>query len=276
VILSHFFVSFTFYCTVSKSIVDLHGGFLFVSSDGIPGRGCVFTILLRKDRLSLDLPLFTPSTSLVATVPQQDIDDLEANLKFSSQEKEPPPEGFSKTNRIFPIEESPKSLKSLHESDGFTRSVPCVQPPDVAGLTSIAAKPFPRVALCVDDSSMSRKLIGKYLEHHFEVLYAVDGLNAVEVVKNSLTEGHSTIDIIFMDNFMPLLDGLKATHQIRELGFRGPIVGITGNCEPDQIDDFIEQGATTVIEKPIQLNFFRKVILGKEDILRTLCLTLLL
>jgi two-component system, sensor histidine kinase and response regulator len=281
----------TLVSAVSKSIVDLHNGMLLVSSDGIPGKGCVFSVLIRKTQLSSDLPLFI-SSSIANSQHQSMIDeelDLEANHENESHSQAAadvvPEESHtgnsftwnSKTNRIQPLD-SLKSKASPRESD-YAHSLSRVHLSDTdsgahptAGITGGGAGFFPRVALCVDDSVLNRKLIGRYLEQHFEVLYAVNGLNAVEIVKNSLAE-ENEIDVIFMDNLMPVMDGLEATHQIRELGFKGPIIGITGNCEPEQIDEFIGQGANTVIHKPIQLDHFRKVILGM--ILHPLPLSLL-
>jgi CheY-like chemotaxis protein len=252
---------------------------LSVTSDGIPGRGCVFTVLIKKD-LSPDLPFF--SSHSIANSQHQVDDDLEANHESSSQAEDLVPDGLhaafawnSKPNRIQPLK-SPKSTSSSspRESD-YAHSLSRVQlsdadhgsrPSTATAATSGApcgGNFFPQIALCVDDSALNRKLIGKYLEQHFEVLYAVDGLNAVQIVKNSMEEGNE-VDIVFMDNLMPVMDGLEATRHIRELGFKGPIVGITGNCEPEQIEEFVEQGATTVIPKPIQLEHFGKVILGKS------------
>lgn len=240
-----------------------------MTSDGIPGRGCVFTVLIRKNHLPSHLPIFSSPSMLNS---QHPVDDLEANREPGDHDEDLVPEGLpmggtfawnSKHNRIQPLK-SPNSTLSPRESD-YIHSLSRVQlsdadhgPVDARGG---GTRFFPRVALCVDDSALNRKLMGKYLEQHFEVLYAIDGRNAVEVVKSSMAEGFG-IDIIFMDNLMPVMDGVEATHLIRELGFKGPIVGVTGNCEPEQNEEFVEQGATVVIHKPIQLDHFGKVILG--------------
>jgi CheY-like chemotaxis protein len=151
--------------------------------------------------------------------------------------------------------------------------------------TATTATNFPSchrpVALCVDDSVLNRKLIGKYLEKHFNVLYAADGLRAVELVHHSLNtnntiatdttgggggeecgEPRSSIALILMDHIMPVMDGLEATRKIRELGFQGPIVGITGNCSPEQVEEFLTQGATRIVQKLVPLDQFDDLIVG--------------
>lgn len=117
------------------------------------------------------------------------------------------------------------------------------------------------IALCVDDSSLNRKFIGRFLEKYFsKVHYCVNGLEAVEYMEKSLIENLETISIIFMDNVMPVMDGLEATTKIRNLGYTGPIVGVTGNCLPEQIDEFLGHGASVIIQKPVTLETFGKIV----------------
>ena len=118
------------------------------------------------------------------------------------------------------------------------------------------------VALCVDDSALNRKFIGRFLEKYFSTVhYFINGLEAVEFVEKSFLHSE-TISIIFMDNVMPIMNGLEATTKIRSLGYTGPIVGVTGNCLPEQIDEFLGHGASIIIQKPITLESFRKVVGG--------------
>ena len=54
-----------------------------------------------------------------------------------------------------------------------------------------------------------------------------------------------------MDKEMPLCDGYAATQRIRALGFRGLILGVTGNAIVDDINAFLAIGADAVITKPV-------------------------
>jgi CheY-like chemotaxis protein len=208
---------------VSKSIIDLHGGTLSVSSEGIPGKGATFTICLiihSYGQSSLPLTGVMGAASVAPTAPLP----------------------FTPISKI-----SPTSLPEGLEMTENQRNIEASLPP---------------VALCVDDSPLNRKFLGKFLGKYFRVIYCVNGLEAVEHVKKTLLTV-DCVSIIFMDNVMPVMDGLEATSQIRSLGFLGPIVGVTGNCLPEQLEEFSQKGATMIVQKPIKLESFGKLIYGK-------------
>lgn len=52
---------------------------------------------------------------------------------------------------------------------------------------------------------------------------------------------------------MPVLNGPPATKQLRSLGCKCCIVGVTGNVMPDDIQDFLSHGANTVLAKPLSM-----------------------
>ena len=60
------------------------------------------------------------------------------------------------------------------------------------------------------------------------------------------------VDGVVMDNSMPFLDGTKATRLIRKLGYRGMIVGVTGNALENDTSDFIANGVDEVFIKPLR------------------------
>lgn len=51
--------------------------------------------------------------------------------------------------------------------------------------------------------------------------------------------------------FQPVMDGPSATMRIRELGFEGPIIGVTGNMMQGDVNHFVRCGATIVLPKPL-------------------------
>jgi CheY-like chemotaxis protein len=68
----------------------------------------------------------------------------------------------------------------------------------------------------------------------------------------------TTFDIIFMDNFMNRLNGPETTHQLRDIGFENPIIGVTGGTA-DEMDLFFIQGANMVLQKPINYRMIQQV-----------------
>ena len=58
-------------------------------------------------------------------------------------------------------------------------------------------------------------------------------------------------DAVLMDSHMPRMDGPTATSEMRKLGFKGPIIGITGDTADRDIDHFLNHGASRVLTKPV-------------------------
>lgn len=61
---------------------------------------------------------------------------------------------------------------------------------------------------------------------------------------------------------MPRMRGTEATAKIRKLGFKGIILGLTGNALEDDVKDFIRHGANKVMPKPFDLLEFKKMVLA--------------
>jgi CheY-like chemotaxis protein len=103
--------------------------------------------------------------------------------------------------------------------------------------------------LVVEDSADNRFLIGHSLKTLGvqQIDYAVNGLEGVRKAKDA------EYDVILMDLSMPVMDGYTATLQLREMGFRRPIIAITANA----IDYVYEKaralksGFTDYLTKPL-------------------------
>ena len=127
----------------------------------------------------------------------------------------------------------------------------------------IEAPPPKLQVLVVDDSRICRKLTKECIRKELkaidkEALFhdCEDGLQAVNMVKNS----EYRFDIICMDSVMESIDGLEATRCIRALGFRGVIVAISGNVQPEDVNAFMTAGADHFISKPFDLQQFSEVL----------------
>ncbi len=106
--------------------------------------------------------------------------------------------------------------------------------------------------LIVDDNATNRMVASKLLhDFNVQINVACNGLEAVTAVKSF------TYDVVLMDVRMPKMDGLEATRQIRACGeeFSSvPIIGLTANVFPEEIQACREAGMNDVVSKPVRKN----------------------
>lgn len=97
-----------------------------------------------------------------------------------------------------------------------------------------------RTALVVDDGAMSRRVCSTVLrELGYEVDYSDNGRDAVDRIcpVNPATEDEileKNYDVIIMDCFMSVIDGLDTVAALRLGGFTGAIIGLSY----DTLDDY--------------------------------------
>ena len=77
-----------------------------------------------------------------------------------------------------------------------------------------------------------------------------DGSQAVEYLKGDI----EACNVVFMDNLMPVMNGIDATRAIRGLGYRHLIIGCTGNVMEDDVRCYLDAGADMVLYKPLRMN----------------------
>lgn len=127
--------------------------------------------------------------------------------------------------------------------------------------------------LAVDDTALSRKMMARLLRTAgHEVLEAEDGVDCLQVMhctvqgpavplSGSNRSGNiglnTAVDIILIDENMPNMTGPEATKRLRDCGYSGLIIGVTGDCYQDQIAHFIQEGANAVLPKPLRLESLR-------------------
>ena len=85
--------------------------------------------------------------------------------------------------------------------------------------------------MIVDDSGPSRKSLGRLLskEGHM-IVECANGKQAVQALKTTMALAimEDQLDIIILDDIMPVMGGPEAAKCLRELGYQGTIVGLTG------------------------------------------------
>lgn len=113
------------------------------------------------------------------------------------------------------------------------------------------AKDQPLRILCADDNAINLAVLKGFLSlAGFSPDSVENGAEAVKAYKNA------PYDLILMDIMMPVMDGVIATLQIRELEKQSgrqpvPIVAVTAHYTPSQRNRYIDAGMNDVIAKPI-------------------------
>lgn len=93
---------------------------------------------------------------------------------------------------------------------------------------------------------------------------ARDGREAVELAVRLQP------DVILMDLKMPVLGGLDATRQIRELGLSAQVLILTGTDSPFESEDAHAAGAAAYVRKEHGVEELRQVFLGVASLAATL------
>jgi len=85
-------------------------------------------------------------------------------------------------------------------------------------------------------------------------LEADDGSTALDVMRSEI-EADRAIDFVLLDYVMIRMNGPEAAQKMRaELGYRGVVIGITGNALPRDMETFRDHGANMVLTKPLTNN----------------------
>ena len=106
--------------------------------------------------------------------------------------------------------------------------------------------------LLAEDNPVNQKLESRLLEKLGHAVTIVD--NGREAVSKSETGG---FDLIVMDVQMPEMDGLEATHAIRDRekasGLRVPILALTAHAAAEDCERCLAAGMDAYVSKPIRL-----------------------
>jgi len=116
---------------------------------------------------------------------------------------------------------------------------------------AVEAAPQGLRVLVADDAAANRELVSAILGGlGLEVETVSDGAQAVEAARGG------TYDLILMDVHMPVMDGLDATRLIRAMegaAGRKPIIALTANVQPEQVEHCRAAGMDDHVGKPIEV-----------------------
>ena len=111
--------------------------------------------------------------------------------------------------------------------------------------------------LLVEDNELNMEIADFLLnERGVHTIKAYNGQEALNIVKKDIDD----IDVILMDIMMPVMDGYRATMEIRRLGIEKPIIAMTANAFIEEKLKAEEAGMNGYVSKPIDEHLLVKTI----------------
>lgn len=116
--------------------------------------------------------------------------------------------------------------------------------------------------LIVDDSKHFIKALKFIIAEHFsenvdKVFEAYNGQEALEIISKK------TVDIVFMDKEMPIMDGVEATKKIVDNYRNIKVIAISFHSEFKDIQKMIEAGARNyIIKEEVNAELLKKCLFG--------------
>ncbi len=103
--------------------------------------------------------------------------------------------------------------------------------------------------LIVDDSEIDREILKSILGSEFEIIEAVDGHLALEIIMNQADK----LDVILLDVSMPVLDGFSVLRQMRENNINHiPVFLITAEATKENVEIAAKYNVSEFIVKPFK------------------------
>lgn len=125
--------------------------------------------------------------------------------------------------------------------------------PSIATTSTISNFESPLDIILAEDNLVNAKLLIQLLKKngYVHVRHAVNGVEAVQEVM------HKMPDLIFLDINMPLMDGYEAAAAIRRLNDKVPMIALSANAAPEDVEASKKAGMNDHMSKPIDV---RKLI----------------
>lgn len=110
-----------------------------------------------------------------------------------------------------------------------------------------------KILIVDDDELLSEMLSLRLTADGHAATRAVDGRDGVD---KALTK---PFDMVLMDIQMPEMDGGQAVTALRNLGYKGLLVGLSGNTVTADIEAALDNGFDAYITKPIGSDFEMRI-----------------
>ncbi len=114
----------------------------------------------------------------------------------------------------------------------------------------------PQLVLIVDDQEINRDVLGMILEDDYDILYASNGREALQMIE----EYRDSLSVVLLDLIMPEMDGFKVLDCVRNDDLLKAIPIIVLTAERNAELKALEMGAADFITKPFDMH---EVILAR-------------
>ena len=116
---------------------------------------------------------------------------------------------------------------------------------------------LPYASVLVVDDNLTNLDVARGLMKPYN-LKRIDCVISGQEAINAIRDERTRYDAIFMDHMMPEMDGIEATHHIREIGTdyaqEIPIIACTANAIVGNEQMFLNNGFQAFISKPLEIN----------------------
>lgn len=111
-------------------------------------------------------------------------------------------------------------------------------------------------ALIVDDNKVNIKIATRLLlRYNFQIEEANSGQECIDLVKNN------KYDIIFLDHMMPEMNGVETLINLKQTGYKiPPVIALTANYYNGLREEYLANGFTDYLTKPIEFKELNRVI----------------
>ncbi|MDR2547636.1 MAG: response regulator [Lachnospiraceae bacterium] len=121
---------------------------------------------------------------------------------------------------------------------------------------------FDSLVLVCDDNPMNQEVVCEHLTKvGIRTELADNGKLGVEMVQERLLKGEKPYDMILMDMFMPVMDGMEAAAHILAMKTGTPIVAMTANVMTSELEKYKLHGMPECLGKPFTTQELWRILL---------------
>jgi len=155
-----------------------------------------------------------------------------------------------------------ESTPGVGSAFSFTLEFEIIDAFDNSRYNEIEKPHFDGLVLICEDNPMNQKVICEHLARvGLKTVIAENGSIGVELVQNRIRENQKPFDLIFMDMYMPVMDGIKAASVISAMGTGTPIVALTANIMKSDLEKYQQNGICDYCGKPFTKQELWKTLL---------------